>query len=60
MLDARRQSSKIKSQIATPTKPNHIKPADLFTENLNNYIIVDNNVLVSQINIDGFRVKGIM
>jgi hypothetical protein len=46
--------------LVTPAKPNYIKPAEpVYREpNLNNYIIVDNNVLASQINIDGFSREG--
>lgn len=47
-------------RLVTPTKPVYYKPAPpVYQEpNLNNYIIVDNNVLSSQIKIDGFTKEG--
>jgi hypothetical protein len=47
-------------RLVTPTKPIYYKPtAPVYQEpNLNNYIIVDNNVLSSQIKIDGFSKEG--
>lgn len=47
-------------KLVTPTKPTYVKPSEpIYREpNLNNYIIVDNNVLASQINIEGFSREG--
>jgi len=47
-------------KLVSPVKPTYIKPAvPVYSEpNLSNYIIVDNNVLASQINIDGFSKEG--
>ncbi|WP_284651220.1 hypothetical protein [Flavobacterium terrisoli] len=47
-------------KLVTPTKPGYVKPSEpVYREpNLNNYIIVDNNVLASQINIEGFSREG--
>lgn len=43
-------------KMSTPTKPVYVKPQPpVYQEpNLNDYTIVDNNVLASQINLDGF------
>jgi len=47
-------------RLVNPTKPVYVKPLPpVYQEpNLNNYIIVDNNVLSSQINIEGFSKEG--
>jgi hypothetical protein len=47
-------------RLVNPTKPVYVKPLPpVYQEpNLNNYIIVDNNVLSSQINIEGFNKEG--
>lgn len=47
-------------KLVNPVKPTYIKPAvPVYREpNLSNYIIVDNNVLASQIDIDGFSKEG--
>jgi hypothetical protein len=47
-------------KLVTPTKPNYIKPAKpVYTNpNLNDYIIVNNDVLSTQININGFTRSG--
>lgn len=47
-------------KLVNPVKPTYVKPAEpVYREpNLSNYIIVDNNVLASQINIDGFSREG--
>lgn len=46
-----------KPKLVLPTKPMYYKPnAPVYREpNLNNYIIIDNNVLASQINIPQFK-----
>jgi hypothetical protein len=47
-------------RLVNPTKPVYVKPLPpVYQEpNLNNYIIVDNNVLSSQINVEGFIKEG--
>ncbi|HRZ32861.1 MAG: hypothetical protein KA215_07395 [Flavobacterium sp.] len=47
-------------RLVNPTKPVYVKPLPpVYQEpNLNNYIIVDNNVLSSQINVEGFSKEG--
>ncbi len=47
-------------KLVTPTKPNYIKPAKpvYANPNLNDYIIVNNDVLSTQININGFTRSG--
>lgn len=47
-------------KLVTPSKPEYYKPTKpVYSEpNLNNYIIVDNDVLASQINITGFSRGG--
>ena len=47
-------------KLVNPTKPVYVKPAPpVYREpNLNDHIIVDNNVLASQINIEGFSKEG--
>ena len=47
-------------KLTSPTKPEYIKPTKpVYSEpNLNNYIIVDNDVLASQIGITGFSKGG--
>lgn len=44
-------------KLVTPAKPQYYKPYPPVYQqpNLDNYIIVDNNVLASQINVDGFK-----
>jgi len=47
-------------KLVVPNKPSYIQPTKPVYRNpdLNNYIIVDNNVLASKINIDGFSKDG--
>ncbi|HKO77963.1 MAG TPA: hypothetical protein VJU52_12125 [Flavobacterium sp.] len=47
-------------KLVIPTKPEYVTPTKpIYREpNLNNYVIVDNNVLSSQININGFSKDG--
>ena len=47
-------------KLVTPTKPNYVKPSKpVYRDpNLNDYIIVNNDVLSTQINIDGFSRTG--
>lgn len=47
-------------KLVTPSKPNYIKPAKpvYANPNLNDYIIVNNDVLSTQININGFSRSG--
>ena len=47
-------------KLVTPTKPEYYKPAkpEYREPNLNDYIIVNNNVLATQININGFSREG--
>ncbi len=47
-------------KLVTPTKPQYIKPSppEYHQPDLNNYIIVDNEVLASQIAITGFSREG--
>jgi hypothetical protein len=47
-------------KLSSPSKPEYVKPTPpIYKEpNLNDYIIVDNNVLASQINIEGLRKGG--
>ena len=47
-------------KLVTPTKPEYYKPAkpEYRDPNLNDYIIVNNNVLATQININGFSREG--
>lgn len=47
-------------KLVTPNKPNYIKPAKpvYANPNLNDYIIVNNDVLSTQINISGFERTG--
>ncbi|WP_338409759.1 hypothetical protein [uncultured Flavobacterium sp.] len=47
-------------KLTSPTKPTYVKPAKPIYQspNLNDYIIVNNNVLETQIKIDGFTTLG--
>ena len=47
-------------KLVTPSKPQYIKPAKpIYTQpNLNDYIIINNDVLATQININGFSRTG--
>lgn len=47
-------------KLLIPSKPEYVSPSKpIYHEpNLNNYVIIDNNVLSSQINIDGFSREG--
>lgn len=47
-------------KLVTPSKPVYVKPSPpVYRDpNLNDYIIVDNNVLASQVSIDGFTREG--